>query len=103
MRAIASVEADYAAALDAIPDGTPKRRASSIGHAAAAVILALRVADGSDTPFLDSDYPQGTKPGEYRFTPGFSLCLRAGMGECHALRAQRQRPVPPGAALCRHQ
>ena len=41
-----------------------------IGHAAAAVILALRVADGADTLQLDVAYPQGTKPGEYRFTPG---------------------------------
>ena len=68
---VASVEADYTAALAAITDGTPKTQGIVVGHAAAATVLALRVADGSDAPLQDFDYPQGTKPGEYRFTPGF--------------------------------
>jgi hypothetical protein len=77
---VASVEADYTAALDAIAEGTPKTQGIVIGHAAAAVILALRVADGADTLFLDPDYPQGTKPGEYRFTPVLPSPGRQGGG-----------------------
>jgi hypothetical protein len=75
---VASVEADYTAALDAIADGTPKMQGMVIGRAAAAVVLALRVADGADTLFLDPDYPQGTKPGEYRFTPGTPFAAAPG-------------------------
>ena len=60
---VASVEADYAAALAAIPDGRAKTRGSlSVGSDAAAAILSLRAADGSDTPLLDFAYPQGTRP-----------------------------------------
>jgi hypothetical protein len=66
--AVDSVEADYAAALAAIPGGAAKTEGIALGQAAAAAILALREGDGSDTPLLDFDYPQGTEPGEYRFT-----------------------------------
>ena len=88
--ALAGVEADYTAALADIPEGAPKTQGIVIGHAAAAVILALRVADGSDTPVLDFDYPQGTKPGEYRFTPDFDFAFATGWGTCHALCTARQ-------------
>jgi PAP2 superfamily len=33
----------------------------------------LRASDGSDAPFQDFAYPQGTNPGEYRYTPGFDF------------------------------
>jgi hypothetical protein len=68
-RGTASIEADYAAALAGIPDGRAKRRGLAVGKAAAAAILAMRAGDGSNTPLLDPLYPQGTEPGEYRFTP----------------------------------
>ena len=48
--AVAGVEADYAEALGDIPDGPAKTRGIELGRAAAAAILALRAADGSDTP-----------------------------------------------------
>jgi hypothetical protein len=67
---VASVEADYATALAAIADGPVKTRGVDLGRAAAAAILTARAADGSDTPLVDPNYPQGTRPGEYRFTPG---------------------------------
>ena len=51
--AVASVEAAYAAALAAIPDGRAKRQGIALGQAAAAAILALRAGDGSDTPLFD--------------------------------------------------
>ena len=66
----ASVEADYAAALAAIPDGAAKSQGLALGRDAAAAILSLRADDGSDTPLIVEDIPQGTEPGEYRFTPG---------------------------------
>ena len=79
--AIASVEADYAAALDAIPDRPAKRKGINVGARAAAAILALRADDGSDTPLLDFDYPQGDEPGEYRFTPGTPFAFAPGWGD----------------------
>ncbi|HWL91375.1 MAG TPA: vanadium-dependent haloperoxidase, partial [Actinomycetota bacterium] len=79
--AIASVEADYAAALDAIPPGPAKRKGVNVGARAAAAILALRSDDGSDTPLLDFAYPQGDEPGEYRFTPGTPFAFAPGWGE----------------------
>ncbi|HEX5937501.1 MAG TPA: vanadium-dependent haloperoxidase [Actinomycetota bacterium] len=79
--AIASVEADYVAALGAIPAGPSKRKGIDVGAASAAAILELRTDDGSDTPLLDVDQPQGTEPGEYRFTPGTPFAFAPGWGE----------------------
>ena len=56
---VASVEADYTAALAAIPDGRHKARGIEVGQAAAAAILALRAADGSDTPLVVEQLPAG--------------------------------------------
>src|SRR5690349_16554318 len=66
---VASVESDYAAALDAIPNGPRKERGLAVGHAAAAAVLRLRSGDGADTTLLDFTFPQGTAPGEWIFTP----------------------------------
>ena len=78
---VASVEADYAAALDAIPDRPAKRNGVNVGARAAAAILALRADDGSDTALLDFAYPQGTEPGEYRFTPGTPFAFAPGWAD----------------------
>jgi hypothetical protein len=78
---VASVEADYEIALAAIPDGPAKALGVEVGAAAAAAILALRAADGSDTPLLDFAYPQGTEPGEYRFTPGTPFAFAPGWAD----------------------
>ena len=48
-RGLATVEADYAAALGELPDNQPKARGIAVGQAAASAILALRANDGSDT------------------------------------------------------
>ena len=95
---IASVEADYAAALAGIPDGVAETEGLRVGRDAAAAILALRANDGSDTPLLDTDYPQGTAPGEYRFTPGFSFVFAPDWANVtpFVLRKSSQfRPEPP--------
>ena len=95
---IASAEDDYAAALALIPDGVDKTEGLRLGQAAAAAILALRNGDGSDTPLLDTEYPQGTEPGEYRFTPGFPFVFAPGWADVtpFVLRKSSQfRPGPP--------
>jgi len=70
---VASVEADYTAALAAIPDDQAKAQGIAVGQAAAAAILALRAADGDVGPFLNDNCPQDTDPGEYQCTPGSPL------------------------------
>src|SRR2546426_131461 len=67
---VASVEADYTAALAAIPDDQAKAQGIAVGQAAAVAILALRAADGAVGPFLNFSCPQDTQPGEYQCTPG---------------------------------
>ncbi|HZI45677.1 MAG TPA: vanadium-dependent haloperoxidase [Ilumatobacter sp.] len=73
---IATVEAAYTAALAAIPDGLAKSQGVAVGEAAATAIVALRSNDhANDAPLVDVDYPQGTEPGEYKFTPGFGFAF----------------------------
>jgi hypothetical protein len=96
--AVVGVDAAYAAALGAIPDGRAKRQGVALGQAAAAAILAVRAGDGSDTPLFDTAYPQGTQPGEYRFTPGFDFAFAPGWADVtpFVLRDSSQfRPGPP--------
>ncbi len=74
-------EAAYIAALAAIPDGPAKTQGVQIGQDAAAAILALRGADGSDTTFLDSTYQPGPNPGDFQFIPGTDFAVAPGWGE----------------------
>ncbi len=95
---VASVETDYTAALAAIPDGRHKTRGIEVGQAAAAAILALRAADGSDTPLVVNNFPQGTAPGEYRFTPGTPFAFAPGWGGVTPFvldDSSQFRPGPP--------
>jgi Tol biopolymer transport system component len=101
---VASVEADYAASLGAIPDGRAKTRGIEVGKAAAAAILALRAADGSNTPLGDPGYPQGTIPAVYRFTPGFAFAFAPGWAHVtpFVLKDSSEfRPGPPDAVTGR--
>ena len=96
--AVAGVEADYAAALSSIPNGSGKAKGVAVGQAAAAAVLAARAADGSDQNMVDTGYPQGTDPGEYRFTPPFNFAFATGWGDVtpFVLRNSQQfRPGPP--------
>jgi len=99
-KVVEGVQAKYAAAIGAIPGGPAKTRGLAVGRAAAAVILAARTGDGSDTPLFDTAYPQGTRPGEYRFTPGADFAFAPGWAEVtpFVLNAASQfRPGPPYA------
>jgi hypothetical protein len=96
---IASVEDDYSAALGTIPNGTAKTRGVALGRAAAAAILALRSADGFDTPTVDPNYQEGSAPGEYRYTPGtpfaFAPHLADDLTPFVLKDASQFRPGPP--------
>ena len=59
-------EAAYVAALAAIPDGVAEDAGIAIGQAAAAAIIALRAADGSQAPM---PYTPGSGPGVWIPTP----------------------------------
>jgi hypothetical protein len=93
-------EAAYTAALTAIPPGEARDAGIAVGRASAASILALRANDGSDTPLVDPDFPQGDRPGEYRFTPGFDFAFAPGWGQVTPFvleRGSQFRPRPPHA------
>lgn len=96
---VASVEADYAVALSAIPDSRAKTRGIEVGQAAAAAILALRAGDGSDTPLqVEVLDPEGTEPGQYRFTPGFDFAFAPGWADVTPFvldDSSQFRPGPP--------
>jgi hypothetical protein len=95
---VAGVNAAYAASLAAIPNGNAKTKGIALGQAAAAAIVSQRANDGSDATFADPNYPQGTKPGEYRFTPGTPFAFEPEWGEVtpFVLKSASQfRPGPP--------
>ena len=101
---IARADADYAGALAAIPHGAAKVQGIAVGQAAAAAIIVRRANDGSDTPLVDPAFPQGTAPGEWRFTPGSPpIAFAAGWGRVtpFVLRDAAQfRPGPPLPVGC---
>ncbi|HEX4949349.1 MAG TPA: vanadium-dependent haloperoxidase, partial [Blastocatellia bacterium] len=82
-----------------------KTRGTFIGRLAADAILALRVADGWDKhTVLDFNYPQGTAPGEYKFTPPFTFAFLPQWDKVtpFVLRDAAQfRPGPPYAVTSR--
>lgn len=101
--ALQLANSQYTAALAAIPNGQAKTDGIAVGHAAAAAILAARSADGSDTPFADFAYPQGTAPGEWRFTDGIPFAAVPGWGEVTPFvleKASQFEPPPPYPVSC---
>jgi hypothetical protein len=95
---VASVQADYTAAINGIPNGVAKTQGIQIGEAAAAAIVALRAGDGSNELLLDPDYPQGTEPGEFRFPPGTDVAFGTNWGTVTPFilqHASQFRPSPP--------
>jgi hypothetical protein len=95
---IASVEADYAAALAAILAGEARTQGVAIGQASAAAILANRARDGSKAPLLAFACPQGNNAGEFRLPPGSNFAAGASWANVtpFVLRhASQFRPRPP--------
>jgi len=94
----ATLDAAYAASLALIPDGAAKTSGIAIGEAAGAAILALREHDGWDTQTVpDFDYPQGTAPGEYRFTPPFNFAFMPQWGTLPPFTLHNAAQFRPGA------
>ena len=94
--AVPIVEAAYTTALNSIPNSAAKSAGLAVGQAAAAAILGLRADDGSDTPLLDFAYPQGTEPGEYRFTPGSNFVFAPGWANVTPFVLQHASQFRPG-------
>jgi hypothetical protein len=103
----ARVDADYAAALATIADGTAKTQGVNVGQAAAAAVIAVRANDGSNTLLVDPNFPQGTAPGQWRFTPGSPpIAFAPGWGRVvpFVLRDGTQfQPGPPLPVACASQ
>jgi hypothetical protein len=96
---LASVNASYAAALAVIQNGHAKDKGVALGQAAARAMVRLRAGDGSDAPWVDPDFPQGTEPGEWRFTAdGPALAFAPSWGKVRPFVLQRSsqfRSKPP--------
>jgi hypothetical protein len=96
--ALRVVDRAYASMKDGLPDGPRTERGLDLGEAAADALLALRRSDGSDTPLVVADYPQGDDPGEWRFTPERPFAFAPGWGQVEpfGLASPSQfRPRPP--------
>jgi hypothetical protein len=91
------LDAAYASSLAGISDGQPRRSAVEVGKAAATAILNLRANDGwFDQPLEDPDYPQGTSPGEYRFTPPFNFAFAPKFGSMLTFALHSSHQFRPG-------
>ena len=96
--AVDEVEAAFATAISAIPDGASKRQGQALGRAAAAVVNALRTDDGAEDPFLDPNYPQIDQPGQFRFVEGAPFAVAPTWAEVTPFvmnSADQFRPRPP--------
>jgi len=96
--AIAGVEADYSAAIAALPNNAARMQGIQVGQASAAAIIALRTGDGSDQPLQDFNYPQGTDPGEFRYPPGVNFTFGTRWGNVTPFvlnHASQFGPGPP--------
>lgn len=70
----ATLDADYAASLAQIPDGTAKTRGIAFGTRAADSLIRLRAHDGRNAPIL---FTQPPAPGVWRPTPPGLLPMSA--------------------------
>ena len=89
------LDAAYASALSGIPAGAAKDSGIAVGKAAAAAIIALRSADGSQAPM---PYTPGSGPGVWIPTPpGFLPAAVPGWGKVtpFALRSGEQFRLKP--------
>lgn len=79
--ASAQLQNAYDQALAALPDGPAEAAGIHAGRAAAEAIQTDRSTDGSaELPLIVTDFPQGSQPGQYRFTPGQTFAFQPGWG-----------------------
>jgi hypothetical protein len=93
---LASVEASYARTIDGLPASVATRRGIAVGQQAAAAVLAAREDDGSDTVMVDPTWPEGTQPGEYRFTPGTPFAFAPHWGDVRTFALLSNHQFTPG-------
>jgi hypothetical protein len=74
------VEAEYARALAAIPDGVARRAGVAVGQASARANIARRAKDGAEQA-AQSPYVARSGRGEYQFTPPFDFAAQPGWGQ----------------------
>lgn len=95
----AFVEARYQEAMAGIPEGPSKAAGVAVGAEAAAAVLQLRGDDGSGTPLVDPTFPQGTEPGQWRFTPDRPFAFAPGWGDVDPFALDESHqffpPAPP--------
>lgn len=89
----AVVEEHYTAQLALVPDGRAKSLGRSAGERAAAAVVAARSDDGSATPLIVADYPQGTAPGAWVFTAGTGFAFAPGWGSVQPFVAHHRLRV----------
>lgn len=97
---VARADSDFADALARMAQGAAKQQGIVVGRAAAAAIVAKRTNDGSDAPLIDPNYPQGTQPGQWRFTPGSPpIAFGAGWGTVKPFALKDATQFRPGAPM----
>ena len=105
-QAAASVDAEYAAALSAVPDGAAKAAGTATGRAAAAAILDRRSSDDLVAAITKPYTPGPLVPGVYQPTPPLNFVLLAGWSELppFALKGagQFRAAAPPPIASFRY-
>jgi hypothetical protein len=92
-----ALDAAFASALAAIPEGKAKSDGIATGRAAAAVILARRAADGAN---IEMPYTPGSEPGVWRPTPpDFAPAFGVGFGQAipFTMTSGTQFGPPPAA------
>jgi hypothetical protein len=95
-----ALDAEYAASLARIPDGSAKHSGVEVGEAAAAALIALRAGDGSTPPGFYS--PTSSAPGAWQPTPscpaaGGTLLQWRDLRPFAIERADEFRSAPPPA------
>src|SRR5262245_23681529 len=90
------VDAQFAAALDAVPDRPGKQAGVELGRAIAARTRARRAADGR-VPL--NDFSTGREPGVWQPTPPFFLIGKVGRYQPFAFSVDEPAPLPPPPAL----
>jgi hypothetical protein len=94
------VDAAYTAALAAMPATPARAEGIRVGEGAAAAIIARRAEDGSNAPMVDQNFPQGTLPGQWRFTPGSPpIAFGAQWGKVRPFALQNAAQFQPGPPI----
>lgn len=101
IKGLATVESAYTSALARIPAGKAKEEGVAIGERAAREIIEKRSGDGSDAPLINPTFPQGTRPGQWRFTEGTAIAFGTSWGSVRpfGLRSATQIKVRPAHRL----